>query len=65
LIRVLLQLKRKLSIENPAAIAADCGSSGPVTFVTAANFLKIQNIEFGDHMAAILNGSWSRSFLAI
>lgn len=47
-------LKRKLSISNAVAIAASYGSVSAVTFVTAVNYLEINNIEFGGHMVAVM-----------
>ncbi len=47
-------LKRKLSVFDAGAIAAAYGSVSAVTFVAAASFLEIQNLEFGGHMVAVM-----------
>lgn len=49
-----LILRTKLNTFNSAAIAAAYGSVSAVTFVTAASFLEIQNVEFGGHMVAVM-----------
>ena len=47
-------LKRKLSVDNAGAIAASYGSVSAVTFVAAATFLEMQQINFGGHMVAVM-----------
>lgn len=47
-------LKKKLNVYNAAAIAAAYGSVSAVTFVTAASFLEIQNLQLHGHMVAIM-----------
>jgi uncharacterized protein len=47
-------LKKKLGTDNAGAIAAAYGSVSAVTFVTAASFLEIQNLQFNGHMVAIM-----------
>lgn len=47
-------LKQKLSISNSVAIASSYGSVSAVTFVTAVNYLEVNNIEFGGHMVAVM-----------
>ncbi len=47
-------LRRKLSVENSAAIAAAYGSVSAVTFITAVSYLDAHNIEFGGHMVAVM-----------
>lgn len=47
-------LKKKLNVENAGAIAASYGSVSAVTFVTAAAFLEIQNVEFDGYMVAVM-----------
>jgi hypothetical protein len=47
-------LRKKFNQYNAGAIAAAYGSVSAVTFVTAATFLEIQNIEFSGHMVAVM-----------
>lgn len=47
-------LRRKLSVENSAAISAAYGSVSAVTFITAVSYLDAHNIEFGGHMVAVM-----------
>ena len=47
-------LKRKLSVNDAAAIAATYGSVSAVTFVAAISFLELQNISFDGHMVAVM-----------
>lgn len=47
-------LKRKLSIQDAAAIAAAYGSVSAVTFVSAVGFLEGRSIDFGGHMVAVM-----------
>lgn len=47
-------LKKKLGVDNAAAIAASYGSVSAVTFVTAVSFLDIQKLTFSGHMVAIM-----------
>jgi uncharacterized protein len=47
-------LRRKFNIYDSGAIAAAYGSVSAVTFVTAATFLEIQNMEFSGHMVAVM-----------
>ena len=47
-------LKRKLSVENAAAIAASYGSVSAVTFVTATSFLDFEAVQFNGHMIAVM-----------
>jgi len=47
-------LRRKLSVENAGAIAASYGSVSAVTFITAINFLEIEQMAFGGHMVAVM-----------
>ena len=47
-------LKKKLGRYDAAAIAATYGSVSAVTFITASQFLDIQSITYGGHMAAAM-----------
>lgn len=47
-------LRRKLNVENAAAIAAAYGSVSAVTFITAISYLDAHNIPFGGHMVAVM-----------
>lgn len=47
-------LRRKLNVENSAAIAAAYGSVSAVTFITAISYLDAHNIPFGGHMVAVM-----------
>ncbi|MFK7972538.1 MAG: sodium-dependent bicarbonate transport family permease [Bacteroidia bacterium] len=47
-------LRRKMSVDNAAAIAAAFGSVSAVTFVTTANFLEVQQIPYSGHMVAVM-----------
>jgi len=47
-------LKKKLGRYDAAAIAATYGSVSAVTFITAGQFLDVQNIPYGGHMAAAM-----------
>ena len=47
-------LKQKLGRYDAAAIAATYGSVSAVTFITAGQFLDVQNIPYGGHMAAAM-----------
>lgn len=47
-------LRRKFNIYDSGAIAAAYGSVSAVTFVTAASFLELQNMEFSGHMVAVM-----------
>ena len=47
-------LKKKFNISDSGAIAASYGSVSAVTFVAAASFLEMQNLDFGGHMVAVM-----------
>lgn len=47
-------LKRKLNVYDSGAIAAAYGSVSAVTFVTALNFLEMQNLTIHGHMVALM-----------
>lgn len=47
-------LKRKLTIENSAAIAAAYGSVSAVTFITTISFLESHAISYDGHMVAVM-----------
>lgn len=47
-------LRRKLNVENSAAIAAAYGSVSAVTFITAVSYLDAHDIPFGGHMVAVM-----------
>jgi len=47
-------LKTRLSVVDAGAIAAAYGSVSAVTFVTAASYLEIHNMELNGHMVAIM-----------
>ncbi|HSW30526.1 MAG TPA: sodium-dependent bicarbonate transport family permease [Longimicrobiales bacterium] len=47
-------LRRRLSVEDAAAIAATYGSISAVTFITATSFLEDQGVAFGGHMVAAM-----------
>lgn len=47
-------LRRRLGVEDAAAIAATYGSISAVTFITAVNFLEVQGVRFGGHMVAVM-----------
>lgn len=47
-------LKRKLPVQDAAAIAAAYGSVSAVTFVAAVGFLDGRAIDFGGHMVAVM-----------
>lgn len=47
-------LRRKLTVENSAAIAAAYGSVSAVTFVTTVSFLEMNSIMFDGHMVAVM-----------
>lgn len=49
-----LVLRRRLSVEDAAAIAATYGSISAVTFITATSFLEDQGVTFGGHMVAAM-----------
>lgn len=47
-------LRRRLSLENAAALAATCGSISAVTFITAAAYLQRIEVPYGGHMIAAM-----------
>jgi hypothetical protein len=47
-------IRRKMNIQNAAAIAASYGSVSAVTFVTAVSFLDMEKIVFDGHMIAVM-----------
>jgi hypothetical protein len=47
-------LKRKMSISDSGAIAASYGSVSAVTFVAAASFLELNNIQYSGYMVAVM-----------
>lgn len=47
-------LRRKLNVYDSGAIAAAYGSVSAVTFVTALNFLEMQNLSIHGHMVALM-----------
>lgn len=47
-------LKRKISADDAAAIAATYGSVSAVTFITAGQYLDLNEISYGGHMAATM-----------
>lgn len=47
-------LKRKLPVQDAAAVAAAYGSVSAVTFVSAVSFLEIQKIPFSGYMVAVM-----------
>ncbi len=47
-------LRRKLPVADAAATAATYGSVSAVTFVTAAGYLDVMNIDWGGHMVAAM-----------
>jgi hypothetical protein len=47
-------LRRRLGVEDAAAIAATYGSISAVTFITACSFLESQEVPFGGHMVAAM-----------
>lgn len=47
-------LRRKLPVQDAAAIAAAYGSVSAVTFVAAVGFLEGRSIDFGGHMVAVM-----------
>ena len=47
-------LRRKFNVYDSGAIAAAYGSVSAVTFVTAASFLELQNMQFSGHMVAVM-----------
>jgi hypothetical protein len=47
-------LRRYVTVENAAALAATYGSISAVTFITATAFLQRQEIPFGGHMIAAM-----------
>lgn len=47
-------LRRKLRVQDAAAIAATYGSVSAVTFVTAVAFLEKQGVSYGGHMVAVM-----------
>jgi hypothetical protein len=47
-------LRRRLGVEDAAAIAATYGSISAVTFITACSFLEAQGVTFGGHMVAAM-----------
>ncbi|MEN9307065.1 MAG: hypothetical protein RL173_997 [Fibrobacterota bacterium] len=47
-------LRRKLPVQDSAAIAAAYGSVSAVTFVAAVGFLEGRAIDFGGHMVAVM-----------
>lgn len=53
-ILVFLALKKRLGALNAAAVSAAYGSVSAVTFITAASWLELRQIEFGGFMVAAL-----------
>jgi hypothetical protein len=51
---VFLLLRRRLGVENAAAIGATYGSISAVTFITAAGFLDDRGVGYGGHMVAAM-----------
>lgn len=47
-------LRKRMNVYNAGAIAAAYGSVSAVTFVTAASYLEVQNLELHGHMVAIM-----------
>jgi len=47
-------LRRKISADDAAAIAATYGSVSAVTFITAGQYLDLNEISYGGHMAATM-----------
>ncbi len=47
-------LKKKLGVDNAAAIAAAYGSISAVTFVTCVSYLEMLQISFGGYMIAVM-----------
>jgi hypothetical protein len=47
-------LRRRVAVEDAAAIASTYGSISAVTFITASSFLQDQGVEFGGHMVAAM-----------
>jgi hypothetical protein len=47
-------LKRKLGIDDAAAVSASYGSVSAVTFVAAISFLEMQRLSSGGHMVAVM-----------
>jgi hypothetical protein len=47
-------LRRRLGVDDAAAIAATYGSISAVTFITACSFLESQGVPFGGHMVAAM-----------
>jgi hypothetical protein len=47
-------LKRKLAVQDSAAVAASYGSVSAVTFVAAVTFLELQHLTSGGHMVAVM-----------
>jgi len=47
-------LKRKLPVQDAAAVSAAYGSVSAVTFVSAVSFLEIQQIPFSGYMVAVM-----------
>lgn len=57
-------LRRRVGIENAAAIGATYGSISAVTFITASSFLEDQGVPFGGHMVAAMALMESPAILA-
>ncbi len=51
---MLLRFTTKIDIPTSAAIAAHYGSISVVTFITASSFLKLNNIEYGGYVVALM-----------
>ncbi len=51
---VYLLLRRRLGVENAAAVGATYGSISAVTFITAAGFLEARGVPYGGHMVAAM-----------
>jgi hypothetical protein len=51
---VFFLLKKRLSVEDRAAVAASYGSVSAVTFVAAITFLELQQVHSGGHMVAVM-----------
>ena len=47
-------LRKKLGLQNAAAIAASYGSVSTVTFITAISFLDLEKVAYGGHMIAVM-----------
>ncbi len=51
---VFLLLRRRVGVENAAAVGATYGSISAVTFITAAGFLEARGVPYGGHMVAAM-----------